>query len=58
MKQQSLNALKQRIISIENVVSKARNMHNKRKNDHITDMSHLRRIFKSRQTNKEAKLAF
>ena len=58
LEQQSLDALEQRMISIEDLMSKARNMHNKVKNDHIAAMSHLRRIFKSRQANKEARVAF
>ena len=33
-------------------------MHNKVKNDYVAAMSHLRRIFKSRQKNKEGKTAF
>ena len=46
------------MISIEEVVTIARNMHTKVKNDHVAAMSYLRRILKSRQNNKEAKAAF
>ena len=46
------------MLSIEDVVSKARNMHTKVKNDHVAAMSYLRRILKSRAKNKEAKAAF
>ena len=49
---------KQWMIFIEDLVSKARNMHNDVKNDQVAAMSHLRLIFKSRQKNKEAKAAF
>ena len=56
--QHSLDALEQRMISIEEVVTTARNMYTKVKNDHVAAMSYLRRILKSRQKNKEAKAAF
>ena len=58
LEQHSLDALEQRMISIEEVVTTARNMHTKVKNDHVAAMSYLRRILKSRQKNKEAKAAF
>ena len=54
LEQQSLDALEQRMISVEDVVSKARNMH-KVKNDHVAAISHLRRIFKSRRKTKRLK---
>ena len=53
LEQHSLDALVQGMISIEEVVTTA-----KVKNDHIAAMSYLRRILKSRQENKEAKVAF
>ena len=46
------------MISIEDVVSKARIIYNRVKNDHTAAVSHLRRLIKSRQKNKEAKAAF
>ena len=46
------------MISIEEVVTAARNIHNKVKNDHAAAMSFLRRILKGRQKNNEAKAAF
>ena len=55
--QQSLEALEQRMIAIENVVSKARNIHNMMKNNHIAAMSHLSKLIKNRQ-KKEAKAVF
>ena len=58
LEQHSLNALEQKIISKEEVVTTARNMHTKVNNDHVADMSYLRRILKSRQKNKEAKAPF
>ena len=58
MKQHSLDALEQRMISIEEVLTTARNMHTKVKNDHVAAMSYLRRILKSWQKDKEAKAAF
>ena len=58
MVQQSLDTLKQRMLSLEVVVGKTRNMHSKMKNDHVAAMSYLRRILKSRLKNKEAKAAF
>ena len=58
LEQHSLDALEQRIISIEEVATTARNMHTKVKNDHVAAMSYLRRILKSSQDNKESKAAF
>ena len=58
MEQHSLDALEQRMISIEEVVTTAKNMHTKVKNDHVAAVSYLRRILKSRQKNKEAKSDF
>ena len=58
LEQHSLDVLEQRMISIEEVVTTARNMHTKLKNDHGATMSYIRRILKSRQKNKEAKAAF
>ena len=58
MEQQYLDAMEQRILSIEDVVTKARNIHKKVKNDHAASMSYLRRILKSRLKNKEAKAVF
>ena len=54
LEQQSLDALEHRMISIEDVVSKARNMDNKVKNDHVAAMSYLRRIYSkvNRKTKK------
>ena len=46
------------MLSIEDVVSKARNMHTKVKNDHVAAMSYLRRILKSRLKKKEVKASF
>ena len=46
------------MLSIEDVVTKARNIHKKMKNDHAASMSYLRRILKSRLKNKEANAAF
>ena len=57
LEQYSQDALEQRMISIEEVVTTARNMHTK-VNDHVAAMSYLRRILKSRQKNKEAKATF
>ena len=48
LEQHSLDALEQRMISIEEVVTTARNMHTKVKNDHVAAMSYLRRILKNR----------
>ena len=45
------------MISIEDVVSKARNIHNTVENDHIAAMLYLRRLIKSRQKKKDAKAA-
>ena len=42
LEQYSLDVLEQRMISIEEVVTTARNMHTKVKNDHETAMSYLR----------------
>ena len=58
LEQYSVDALEQRMISIEEVVTTARNMYTKVKNDHVAAMSYLSRILKSRQKNKEAKAAF
>ena len=58
LEQHSLDALEHRMISIEETVTTARNMHTKVKNDHVAAMSYLRRKLKSRQKNKEIKAAF
>ena len=58
LEQHSLAALEQRMISIEEVVTTAKNIHTRVKNDHAAAMSFLRRILKGRQKNKEAKAAF
>ena len=58
LEQHSLDTLEQRMASIEEVVTSARNVHTMVKNDHVVIMSYLRRILKSRQKNKEAKAAF
>ena len=58
LKQQFSNALKQRMISIEDLVSKVRNIHKKVKNDHIAAMSHLRRISKVSRKTKRLKQSF
>ena len=49
IEQQSLEALEQRMISIEDVLSKARNIHRKVKDDHTAAMLHLRRLLRRRQ---------
>ena len=46
------------MLSIEDMMTKARNIYKKLKNDHAASMSYLRRILKSRLKNKEAKAAF
>ena len=53
-----MDALEQRMISMEDVLSKARNIHRKVKDNHAAAMSHLRRLLRSRQKNKEAKAVF
>ena len=58
LEQHSLDALEQRMIPIEEVVTTARNMYTKVKSDHVAAISYLRRILKSRQKNKENKAAF
>ena len=54
LEQHSLDTLEQMMISKEEVVTTARNMDTKVKNDHVAAMSYLRRILK----NKETKAAF
>ena len=46
------------MISIEEVVTIAKNIHTRVKNDHAAAMTFLRRILKNRQKNKEDKAAF
>ena len=58
LEQDSLAALEQSMISIEEVVTTAKNIHTRVKNDHVAAMSFLRRILKNRQKNKEDKAAF